>query len=66
MLAGIRHKTILALGFVLLAVVIACSPSDNDAATAVAAPVAAPSSSQPSSCAGTAGTLPIFSKYLFG
>ena len=67
MLAGIRHKTILALGFVLFVVVIACSPSDNDAVpTAVAAPVAAPSSSQPSSCAGTAGTLPIFSKYLFG
>ena len=52
MLAGIRHKTILALGFVLLALVIACSPSDNDAVpTAVVAPAvtpaAAPSSSQP-------------------
>ena len=52
MLAGIRHKTLLALGFVLLAVVIACSPSDDEAVpTAVAAPAvtpaAAPSSIQP-------------------
>ena len=47
MLAGTRHKTILALGFVLLAVVIACSTSGNDAVpTAVVAPAAAPSSSQ--------------------
>ena len=44
MLAGTRHKTILALGFVLLAVVIACNTSDNDA---VPTAVVAPSSSQP-------------------
>jgi len=44
MLAGIKHKTLLALGFVLLAVVIACSPSDDDA---VATAAAATSSTQP-------------------
>jgi len=44
MLAGIKHKTLLALGFVLLAVVITCSPSDDDA---VATAAAATSSTQP-------------------